>query len=154
MEKQSDIVKILPDAGRKGPEVWKYIAISTGILAAYHLLTHPLSFWMNARLTDYAIVVLPLCFYFLYRSQFGQRRKFLSWSAGEFEYHLVKTQGRISFSELSELRFDMERLRLVLKDGRTIVVDLKDYYDPRTREQIRLNFEKAGVRVQNGHRSL
>lgn len=99
MKQEVEIVEILPDTRKGNGETYKYIAISTGILAIYHLFTQSFRLLTAGRLMDYVLLLLPLGFYLHYRARRHRVQNFMRWTCNTFSYRIGKTTGRFLFQK-------------------------------------------------------
>jgi hypothetical protein len=132
----------------KTTDLLKHLAIATGILAAFKIISQPDILTGAGQLTDYVISLAPICLFVAYQSKTSKHKgQFIRWTDSSVEYKSKERNGTVAISDLQTIDIKLDTIDLHLKDGLTHVINLEDYKDYSDRQRIKFNFEQLQQRL-------
>lgn len=130
----------------KNTELFKYLAISMGILAVFKIISHPEILLGNGQLMDYIISLSPLLLFLHYHSVTSKHKgQFIRWTEDKIEYKSKELNDIIAVSEIQNIEIHLELIRIYLADNIVHIINIEDYTEFEDRKRIKNNFKRLLV---------
>lgn len=146
------IDKITTNRVEKNENLFKGLAIATFILAILKIVIKPDILTGNGSIIDYLISLLPIYFYYNYRSKTSKHKgQFIEWRENILEFKSKDSHEKIDLEKITDISIHLDLITITLSDRTTKILNIEDYVEYDDRLRIKSNFERMQHSISRKH---